>query len=405
MAIITENVDWADGSSGGTPLSAANLDNFRLNLFTEFNGSIDNANIKAAAGIVLTKLASGSSGQIIVCNGSGVPTYVTMSGDATIDNAGAVTVTAAAATTSMDDAYNNGSAVTVDNDVIAFTVTNTSNNLCLTCTQNDTTNNPVNVSMVNAGTGNDLFLDQNGNGVALYIDSEATSVAALDIEGNTFTTGAIINIDNANALTTGSIAQLLSNSSSTGTRDLVYILNDNVSATGTTLLRLKQDSTSGALAINCTANAPHFNLTGDPSPASPTDGDIWFTGSALNFRNGTTTVNIAPAYDSGWKPDSGGLANGTLLTLAHGLGSVPSRIELYGKGSLVGGNANGGDPATFLISPGYNSNQNGTSVNWDDTNVYVAWVTGAAWIIDTGGTLRVVTNASTDLQFRVFAWK
>lgn len=57
------------------------------------SGVIVNADINGSAAIALSKLASGSSAQLIVCNGSGVPAYVTMSGDATIDNTGAVTIT------------------------------------------------------------------------------------------------------------------------------------------------------------------------------------------------------------------------------------------------------------------------------------------------------------------------
>lgn len=40
----------------------------------------------------LAWLAGGSSAQIIVCNGSGVPTYVTSSGDVTTDNTGALSI-------------------------------------------------------------------------------------------------------------------------------------------------------------------------------------------------------------------------------------------------------------------------------------------------------------------------
>lgn len=54
--------------------------------------SVKNANIAADAGIVLSKLASGTSAQVIVANGSGVPSYVTMSGDATIATTGALTL-------------------------------------------------------------------------------------------------------------------------------------------------------------------------------------------------------------------------------------------------------------------------------------------------------------------------
>jgi len=55
-------------------------------------GAVGNAEVASGAAIALSKLATGSSGQIIVVNGSGVPTYVAMSGDTTTSNAGAITV-------------------------------------------------------------------------------------------------------------------------------------------------------------------------------------------------------------------------------------------------------------------------------------------------------------------------
>jgi hypothetical protein len=60
--------------------------------FATPDDSITNAKVKTDAAIALSKLASGTSGQIIVANAGGVPTYVTLSGDATISNAGVLTI-------------------------------------------------------------------------------------------------------------------------------------------------------------------------------------------------------------------------------------------------------------------------------------------------------------------------
>ena len=54
------------------------------------SNTLTNSHLAANAAIALSKLATGSSAQFIVANGSGVPTYVTMSGDATLSNAGAI---------------------------------------------------------------------------------------------------------------------------------------------------------------------------------------------------------------------------------------------------------------------------------------------------------------------------
>jgi len=58
------------------------------------DGSVDNDSIAAGAAISLSKLASGTAGQIIVADSGGTPTYRTMSGDTTISDTGAVSIAA-----------------------------------------------------------------------------------------------------------------------------------------------------------------------------------------------------------------------------------------------------------------------------------------------------------------------
>lgn len=58
------------------------------------DGTITNADINASAGIALSKLASGTSAQMMVVNSSGVPTYRTISGDITISDTGVATLAA-----------------------------------------------------------------------------------------------------------------------------------------------------------------------------------------------------------------------------------------------------------------------------------------------------------------------
>lgn len=58
--------------------------------------NIENADIAAAAAIALSKLASGTDAQLIVANASGVPTYVSQTGDVTFSNTGAAAIAAGA---------------------------------------------------------------------------------------------------------------------------------------------------------------------------------------------------------------------------------------------------------------------------------------------------------------------
>jgi len=113
--------------------------------------------------------------------------------------------------------------------------------------QADTTNNPRGLEVVNAGTGNGVFIDQNGNGISLNIDSEATTSYIININGTTLTTGRGIDLSDLDALTTGKGIYVKSNSTSDGSRNLVQVHNNNILATGTTLLTLTQDSIGRAI--------------------------------------------------------------------------------------------------------------------------------------------------------------
>lgn len=87
------NVATAHALSGDVTMTNAGV-------VTISNGAITNAKITDGT-ITLAKLASSStSGQMIVTNGSNVPSYVTMSGDATVSSTGAITIESNAVTTS-----------------------------------------------------------------------------------------------------------------------------------------------------------------------------------------------------------------------------------------------------------------------------------------------------------------
>jgi len=58
------------------------------------SGAVVNADVNASAAIELSKLASGTSAQVVVADSSGVPTYRTLSGDVTISNTGVVAIAA-----------------------------------------------------------------------------------------------------------------------------------------------------------------------------------------------------------------------------------------------------------------------------------------------------------------------
>ena len=101
---ISEGYLLVGPTSGGAPAAVALSGDISITaagVASIAAGVIVDADINASAAISLSKLAAGSSAQIIVANGSGVPTYVAMSGDVTISNAGVTAIGSAKVTNDM----------------------------------------------------------------------------------------------------------------------------------------------------------------------------------------------------------------------------------------------------------------------------------------------------------------
>ena len=81
------------------------------------------------------------------------------------------------------------------------------------------------VSISNEGTGNSLFLDQNGDGIGLFIDSEATTVGKYGLTVNT------------GGLTTASFG-----GSTETTASFLFTRNDVLANTAATVMKIRQDN-------------------------------------------------------------------------------------------------------------------------------------------------------------------
>ena len=76
----------------GTAITAGDTGTVTSTMISD--GTIVNGDINASAAIALSKLASGTSAQVVIANASGIPTYTTLSGDVTISNTGVTTIAA-----------------------------------------------------------------------------------------------------------------------------------------------------------------------------------------------------------------------------------------------------------------------------------------------------------------------
>lgn len=114
---------------------------------------------------------------------------------------------------------------------------------------NSASGNPVVLSSQGDDTNVGLDLFSKGTG-SVRIISDSLTGNAVDVLSGTITGGAVIDLSDADALTTGRIINAVSNSSSTSTRSLVRIVNDNGAASGTSPLEIQQDGTLAAIRLS-----------------------------------------------------------------------------------------------------------------------------------------------------------
>ena len=129
-------------------------------------------------------------------------------------------------------------------------------------------------------------IDQNGNGDGLKVSTSATTRHGVYIDGSSFTTGSALKV--------------YSNSSSTSSRNLVEITNDNVNATAATALKIQQDASYYGIDIDHNNNSTALNVDGTATTENIVSiaGHSLTTGGLLKVRSDTgntdtrTLVNI-----------------------------------------------------------------------------------------------------------------
>jgi hypothetical protein len=140
-----------------------------------------------------------------------------------------------------------GSMGTTDFDgAITATVDDNDNYVGLTITNNDVTNNPNLVNLVNEGTGISLNIDQNGNGKGIVITSDATSANLFQIDSNGALTGgsAVTLIRSLNSSTTLPALTIQQE----GTSNSMFINHNNAGASNA--LRIDSAGTSDDILVD-----------------------------------------------------------------------------------------------------------------------------------------------------------
>ena len=114
-------------------------------------------------------------------------------------------------------------------------------------------------------TGKSVFLDTDGNGISLDIDSEATTANIINVSSPVTTTGRILNLENAAALTSGRMCHISSNSTDATARELIYVNNSSSSATGAIPFYIQQDAALQCMTLDQNAASSFIDFQGAAS--------------------------------------------------------------------------------------------------------------------------------------------
>lgn len=135
----------------------------------------------------------------------------------------------------------------------------------------------------NDGTGSGIFINQDGNGIALNIDSEATSADAINIDAVN-TSGTVVDINlTAGSTSTANCLAINANSNVSGSKALIILQHDGVNASGIDMTAF----TSGSDFL--------FKIPGDTAAPSTT-GTVSGATGRISVQDQYGNVKYIPLY-------------------------------------------------------------------------------------------------------------
>lgn len=282
-------------------------------------------NSQVSEGILqLDRLIDGTSGQIIVCNSSGVPTYVTLSGDATISDTGVITVSS------------NGIALGTDTtgNYVA-TVAGTTNQITVSGSGTETAAVTLSLPQDIHTSANPTFagatLDavQIGVTAAGEIDTSSGNLT-LDSAGGTVTIDDILSVSGSAAIAgSASVATNLTVSGSAAVTGAITV-GGTITATGNVISHITTASVANSASITAASDGRFIETD------SSTAGTIYVTGSGWTVGSQVTIMQMSASTSSASISFPGQTLRGTPLPLASPTVAVLrtqySSVTLINKG-------------------------------------------------------------------------
>lgn len=138
-----------------------------------------------------------------------------------------------------------------------------------------------------------IYQDGNGSGLSIIASNAAATNKCISITNATAGDGLYVAQSGINS---GDRHGLYINATGTQTVAPVKFRIGTATASAEVVFITNDGTGPGIKVTSVNAEAPHFNLTGDPTNATPADGDIWFDGTNLKICVGSTvsTFDMTP---------------------------------------------------------------------------------------------------------------
>lgn len=345
------------------------------------DGAIVNADINADAAIALSKLTHGTSGQIIVANSSGVPTWVSETGDITISDTGVTAIS---------------SGVIVNADINASAgielsklATSTAGNIIVY----NSSGVPTAVTETGDITISDLGVTSISSGVIVNDDISATAAIAHSKLANatsgqvllgTTTTGVVTatTISGDITINGAGVASISANSVALGTDTTGNYVSDVSGGTGVTVTHTPGEGSTPSIAIGqsvaTSASVTFAAVTAALIGNASTVTNGVYTTSSINALADVDTVSASPTANQFLKWDGTNWVPGTVPTINYldDIGDVSASAPSSGQFLKWNGSAWVADSVPTINTLDDVGDVTITSVAVGQT---IAW-SGSAWV-------------------------